>query len=63
MPFRFTSQKYHTPAVFSVLAEKRQEFGEAAGRLKNGLAKIIDTRIKVCGPHLDSLESVKHRAK
>ena len=32
----------------SLLQEKKKELGDAAGKLKNGLEKIDETRTKVC---------------
>jgi hypothetical protein len=33
--------------LFSLLAEKRKELGDAAAKLRNGLDKIDETRAKV----------------
>ena len=33
--------------IYSLLAEKQKELGDAANKLKNGLEKIDDTRKKV----------------
>ena len=45
-----------------MLAEKRKEIGEAAERLRNGLAKIIETGSKVEEMKTD-LEVSQHRGK
>ena len=33
--------------IFSLLEEKRKELGDAANKLRNGLGKLVDTKLKV----------------
>ena len=44
--------------VFRLLYEKRKELGDAANKLKNGLNKIDETRVKVEGMSVE-LEDAK----